>query len=49
MALLEEIAGPLRQCHARQLGHLTSNELKQLGSLLRAARRPHEAADGAWQ
>src|SRR5439155_20152310 len=30
LALLHEIAGPLRQCHARQLGHLMEEELKRL-------------------
>src|SRR5205823_3621140 len=40
LGLLREIAGPLRDCHARQLGHLSAAELKRLCALLRAARRP---------
>jgi DNA-binding MarR family transcriptional regulator len=46
--LLKEITGPLRQCHARQLGHLSPGELRRLTQLLRAAREPHEDAAGAW-
>lgn len=48
LALLDAIAGPLRQCHARQLGHLSPEELQQLSALLRAARGPHEDQTGAW-
>src|SRR6266478_3270389 len=47
LALLDEIAGPLRECHVRQLGHLSAEDLQRLGALLRAARAPHE--DGAWR
>ncbi len=49
LALLEQIAGPLRACHARQLGHLPPADLKRLGELLRAARRPHEEDVSAWR
>jgi len=48
-ALLDEIAGPLRECHGRQLGHMSREDLKQLGVLLREARRPHEDAARAWR
>jgi DNA-binding MarR family transcriptional regulator len=41
-ALLQELREPLRQCHVRQLGHLSQKELKDLTALLRAARLPHE-------
>src|SRR5437868_7115385 len=34
LALLREIAAPLRECHARQLGHLKEEELKRLAALL---------------
>lgn len=47
--LLEALRGPLRQCHARQLGHLSRDELTQLTALLRAARLPHEDADSNWR
>jgi DNA-binding MarR family transcriptional regulator len=46
--LLDEIAEPLRECHERQLGHLTGAELKSLIGLLKAARAPHEAAGSPW-
>jgi DNA-binding MarR family transcriptional regulator len=49
LALLDEIAGPLRKCHGRQLGHLSPEDLKRLGALLRAARGPHEDLEGAWR
>jgi DNA-binding MarR family transcriptional regulator len=48
LALLREIAGPLRDCHARQLGHLPPADLRRLCDLLRAARRPHEDDGGTW-
>jgi DNA-binding MarR family transcriptional regulator len=47
--LLIEIAEPLNACHLRQLGHLNAEELRQLTSLLRVARSPHEEAGSAWQ
>lgn len=48
VSLLDEIAGPLQECHARQLGHLSASELRQLCSLLRAARGPHEVEESSW-
>jgi DNA-binding MarR family transcriptional regulator len=48
-ALLDELQEPLRECHARQLGHLTRTQLRDLTALLRAARLPHEDADGSWR
>jgi DNA-binding MarR family transcriptional regulator len=47
-ALLDEIAEPLRECHEKQLGHLSGPELKSLIALLKAARAPHEAVDSPW-
>jgi DNA-binding MarR family transcriptional regulator len=47
--LLAELAQPLRACHTRQLGHLAPATLKRLASLLRAARRPHEAETSSWR
>lgn len=41
--LLHELAGAVRECHERQLGHLTAAQLRQLIRLLRAARQPHES------
>jgi DNA-binding MarR family transcriptional regulator len=48
MKLLHELAEPLRECHARQLGHLSRKELKSLSGLLRTARRPHEEPLSTW-
>jgi DNA-binding MarR family transcriptional regulator len=49
MALLDELSEPLKDCHARQLGHLSSVQLKQLCELLRLARAPMEDPDGHWR
>ena len=49
VALLDEIADPLRDCHARQLGHLTPDELASLTALLKLARGPHEPDDSPWK
>ena len=49
LALLKDIAGPLRECHRKQLGHLEPAELKSLVDLLRKARAPHESADSPWK
>jgi DNA-binding MarR family transcriptional regulator len=48
-ALLARIAEPLRDCHARQLGHLSEVDLKHLGALLLAARAPHEDDRSSWR
>jgi DNA-binding MarR family transcriptional regulator len=48
LGLLKELAGPLRDCHARQLGHLTPEQRRELVELLRAARAPHEEPDSIW-
>jgi DNA-binding MarR family transcriptional regulator len=49
LALLRELRDPLRQCHVRQLGHLSRKELKELSALLRAARQPHEDSSSSWR
>jgi DNA-binding MarR family transcriptional regulator len=49
LALVDRIAAPLAVCHARQLGHLSRQDLKQLCALLKAARRPHESAGSSWR
>ena len=46
--LLEEIALPLAECHAKQLGHLDGEQLQELVRLLRLARQPHESPDSKW-
>ncbi len=42
LALLEALAEPLKECHRRQLGHMSRAKLRQLVELLREARLPHE-------
>ena len=49
IALLDELRKPLRDCHARQLGHLPRKDLEALVALLRAARLPHENLDSPWR
>src|SRR5262245_62116040 len=49
LALLNELAEPVRACHVRQLGHLPRRDLKALAALLHAARAPHEDAAGSWR
>jgi DNA-binding MarR family transcriptional regulator len=48
LKLIERIAGPLKACHERQLGHLSNRELKSLIGLLQAARAPHEPEGSVW-
>jgi DNA-binding MarR family transcriptional regulator len=47
--LLDELREPLRACHARQLGHLSQKDLKELIALLQTARRPHEEESSSWR
>jgi DNA-binding MarR family transcriptional regulator len=49
LALLKSLDQPVRDCHARQLGHLTSSQLQSLIELLRTAREPHEDNESAWR
>jgi len=49
LKLLDAIAEPLRECHAKQLGHLSAGELNSLIALLKTARGPHEAAESPWR
>jgi DNA-binding MarR family transcriptional regulator len=49
LKLVAQLAGPLADCHARQLGHLSEADLKRLSALLREARRPHEPEGSVWQ
>lgn len=48
-ALVKQIAVPLAQCHQRQLGHLSADELNHLVTLLEAARGPHEPEHSPWR
>ncbi len=49
IALLRELQKPIRECHARQLGHLPAKVLRGLIALLQSAREPHETPDGKWR
>jgi DNA-binding MarR family transcriptional regulator len=48
LELLRRLDGPVRNCHARQLGHLPPAQLRRLAGLLHAARLPHEDAGSQW-
>lgn len=47
--LLEKMAAKVRDCHHRQLGHLSEKELKQFVELLSVVRSPHEDVDSVWR
>jgi DNA-binding MarR family transcriptional regulator len=46
--LLADLDEQVRQCHERQIGHLSPEELRQLIRLLRMARAPHEGTTSPW-
>ena len=48
LALLEALAAEVRDCHARQVGHLDAAEMKALTDLLRKARQPHAPPGRDW-
>ena len=48
LQLLKELSAAVRDCHTRQLGHLSESQLKQLVDLLYAARLPHEIEGSLW-
>jgi DNA-binding MarR family transcriptional regulator len=47
LELLETMSQPLVECHSRQLGHLSRQQLLDLAALLRIAREPHET-ESSW-
>ena len=49
LVLLKELDQPVRDCHHRQLGHLSDQQLKALIDLLRSARQPHEEETSGWR
>jgi DNA-binding MarR family transcriptional regulator len=49
LTMLKQLEQPVRQCHQKQLGHLTADQLQALLALLRSSRQPHEEAGSAWQ
>lgn len=48
VALLDAIATEVRECHERQLGHLSEEELATLVELLQKVRKPHEPEGSSW-
>ena len=48
IALLNDLAEKVQQCHTAQLGHLSAAEMKTLVGLLKKARQPHELPDSSW-
>jgi DNA-binding MarR family transcriptional regulator len=49
VSLLDQMAGAVGDCHEKQLGHLSPDELETLTELLRKARRPLETEGSAWR
>ncbi|MGQ0637279.1 MAG: MarR family winged helix-turn-helix transcriptional regulator [Planctomycetaceae bacterium] len=49
LALLKELDKPVRECHDRQLGHLSRGDLDRLIALLEQARAPHEPPESPWK
>jgi DNA-binding MarR family transcriptional regulator len=49
LALVKQLDQPVRDCHQKQLGHLTNAQLQSLVELLRTARQPHEDDASGWR
>lgn len=47
--LLRKLDKPVRDCHFRQLGHMTEEGLRSLIAMLQQARLPHEQTEGFWK
>jgi len=47
-AVLAGLDDQVRECHARQLGHLSEDQRRMLIQLLEAARAPHEEPGSHW-
>jgi DNA-binding MarR family transcriptional regulator len=47
--LLDELNAQVRDCHQRQLGHLTQGQMRTLVELLKKARQPHESKGSSWR
>jgi DNA-binding MarR family transcriptional regulator len=48
LELLEGMADSVREMHRRQLGHLSKSEQRDLITLLKRIREPHEDASCDW-
>ena len=49
LELLGTLANQVRDCHQKQLGHLSQNELSTLTELLAKVREPHEMPESLWR
>lgn len=49
LKLLKDLADAVRDCHQKQLGHMSAKSLKQLVDLLESVRHPHEDVDSLWR
>ena len=49
LSLLEQLSAPVRECHSKQIGHLTEDQLNQLLELLNSVRLPHEVEGSQWR
>lgn len=47
--LLRQLLESVRECHSRQLGHLSENELNQILELMHKIRFPHEVTGSIWR
>src|SRR4051812_48878133 len=48
LELLDQLSADVRDCHARQLGHLSASQMRTLIDLLQKARAPHEPEGSDW-
>jgi DNA-binding MarR family transcriptional regulator len=48
LELLDRLAEDVRDCHGRQLGHLSASQMRTLIDLLQKARAPHEPQGSDW-
>lgn len=46
--LLNTLSRQVTECHSRQLGHMSADELETLNRLLDRCREPHEPDDSHW-
>ena len=49
LELLRQLSASVRDCHSRQLGHLSETELRQFVELLHKVRFPHEVEGSIWR
>jgi len=49
LQLLDQLSLDVRDCHARQLGHLSPSQMRTFIDLLQRARAPHEPEGSDWR